>query len=58
MTAAIIGAGVAGFAAAIDAAATGKKVVLFDARARPGGRARTRTENGFRLNQGATGSDS
>lgn len=53
MSVAIIGAGIAGLSAAIDAADAGRDVVMFDARANLGGRARTRSEHGFRLNEGA-----
>jgi phytoene dehydrogenase-like protein len=53
MSIAVIGAGIAGFSAAIEATRTGRKVVLYDGRDQPGGRARTRTVDGFRLNEGA-----
>ena len=50
---AVIGAGIAGFSAAIEAARAGREVVLYDGREQPGGRARTRTVDGFRINEGA-----
>lgn len=48
----VIGAGIAGLIAAHDLAAGGAPVTLLDAAARPGGRAQTRRENGYALNQG------
>jgi len=53
MSVAVIGAGIAGFSAAIEAAMAGREVVLYDGREHPGGRARTRTVAGFRVNEGA-----
>jgi phytoene dehydrogenase-like protein len=47
----IIGAGLAGLAAAATAARAGSRVIILDARS-PGGRARTDIRDGFRLNQG------
>lgn len=52
MSVAIIGAGLAGLAAAIEAADAGASAVVFDGREHPGGRARTRSEQGFSLNEG------
>ncbi|MEM7275203.1 MAG: FAD-dependent oxidoreductase [Actinomycetota bacterium] len=50
---AVIGAGVAGLAAAIEAAGAGAAVTVFDARRTPGGRARTVERDGVLLNEGA-----
>lgn len=47
----VIGAGLAGLAAAATAAKTGSRVAVLDARS-PGGRARTDERAGFRFNQG------
>lgn len=52
MTVAVVGAGLAGLAAAIEAADRGAAVTLYDARESVGGRARTREQNGFLLNEG------
>lgn len=48
----VIGAGIAGLIAAHDLAAAGKSVTVLEAAARPGGRAQTRRENGYAINQG------
>ena len=48
---AVIGAGLAGLAAAAGAAETGRHVVLLDAH-RPGGRAQVDDRNGYRFNRG------
>lgn len=48
----VIGAGISGLIAAHDLAAAGKSVTVLEAAARPGGRAQTRRENGYALNQG------
>ena len=48
----VIGAGIAGLIAAHDLAAAGAAVTLLDAAARPGGRAQTRREGGYAINQG------
>lgn len=53
MTIAVIGAGLAGTTAAIEAASRGAAVTLYDARTSVGGRARTRHHQGYLLNQGA-----
>jgi phytoene dehydrogenase-like protein len=53
MSVAVVGAGLAGLAAAIEASTSGEAVTLFDAREHPGGRARTRDEGGFLVNEGA-----
>lgn len=50
---AVIGAGLAGLAAAVEAAGAGATVTLFDARRSPGGRARTTDRDGVLLNEGA-----
>ena len=50
---AVIGAGLAGMTAAIEAATNGRAVTVFEARGRPGGRAGTREIKGFLINQGA-----
>lgn len=50
---AVIGAGLAGLSAAIEAAGHGRRVVLLDARGVIGGRARTRERHGYSLNEGA-----
>ncbi len=50
---AVVGGGIAGLSAAIEAAGSGRRVVLFDARDSIGGRARTQTRDGYRLNEGA-----
>ncbi|MEM9466698.1 MAG: FAD-dependent oxidoreductase [Actinomycetota bacterium] len=49
----VIGAGLAGLAAAIDVRRAGRSVVLLDARRELGGRARTVDRDGFLLNEGA-----
>ena len=49
---AVVGGGLAGLAAAATAARAGRSVVLFEQASVAGGRARTRTENGFALNIG------
>lgn len=48
----VIGAGLAGLAAAATAAGRGATVTVLEARAEPGGRARTDHAHGFSLNQG------
>ena len=48
---AVIGAGLAGLAAAAGAAEAGRHVVLLDAH-RPGGRAQVDDRNGYRFNRG------
>ena len=48
----VIGGGVAGLTAAVEAAALGAKVSLYEAHAGLGGRARTRQVKGFAFNQG------
>jgi len=48
----VIGAGIAGLIAAHDLAAARASVTLLEAAAHPGGRAQTRREDGFSLNQG------
>jgi len=48
----VIGAGIAGLIAAHDLAAAGHSVTLLESTSHPGGRARTRREAGFALNQG------
>ena len=53
MTVAVIGAGLAGLSAAIDAARAGAEVRLLDARSHLGGRARTQPHDGYLLNEGA-----
>ena len=50
---AVVGAGMAGLSAAIEAAAETRRVVLLDARDSIGGRARTRARDGYALNEGA-----
>ncbi|MEZ5245325.1 MAG: FAD-dependent oxidoreductase [Acidimicrobiales bacterium] len=50
---AVIGAGMAGLSAAIEAAGGGARVLLLDARREIGGRARTQCRNGYALNEGA-----
>lgn len=50
---AVVGAGMAGLTAAVEAAAAGARVVLFDARDTIGGRARTHRRDGYDLNEGA-----
>ncbi len=50
---AVVGGGLAGLSAAIEAAGSGRSVVLFDARDAIGGRARTQVRDGYRLNEGA-----
>lgn len=47
----VVGAGLAGLVAAVDAAGPGRRVVLVDAH-RPGGRAATTSREGFSFNQG------
>jgi len=49
---AVVGAGLAGLAAAATVARTGASVIVLDGRS-PGGRARTDDLEGFRLNRGA-----
>src|SRR5436305_14252836 len=49
---AVVGGGLAGLAAAATAARAGRSVVLFEQAPEPGGRARTRTEDGFAFNIG------
>jgi phytoene dehydrogenase-like protein len=49
---AVVGGGLAGLAAAATAARAGRTVVLFEQASVPGGRARTRTEDGFAFNIG------
>src|SRR3954452_21587011 len=49
---AVVGGGLAGLAAAATAARAGRSVVLFEQASAPGGRARTRTEDGFAFNIG------
>ncbi|HEX4531677.1 MAG TPA: FAD-dependent oxidoreductase [Acidimicrobiia bacterium] len=50
----VVGAGLAGMTAAITAADEGARVTVLEARAHPGGRARTATTaDGFHFNQGA-----
>src|SRR5215212_6010913 len=49
---AVVGGGLAGLAAAAMAARAGRTVVLFEQASVPGGRARTRTEDGFAFNIG------
>jgi phytoene dehydrogenase-like protein len=48
----VVGAGLAGLAAAATAARAGRSVTLFEQAPEPGGRARTRTEDGFAFNIG------
>lgn len=50
---AIVGAGMAGLSAAIEAADGGARVVLLDARGTIGGRARTHERDGYAMNEGA-----
>lgn len=49
---AVIGGGLAGLAAAATAARDGRSVVLFEGASVPGGRARTRVEDGYAFNIG------
>src|SRR5215207_4619764 len=49
---AVVGGGLAGLAAAATAARAGRRVVLFEQASVPGGRARTRTDDGFSFNIG------
>src|SRR3954469_26025839 len=49
---AVVGGGLAGLAAAATAAQAGRSVVLFEQAPIAGGRARTRTEDGFAFNIG------
>ncbi len=49
---AVVGAGMAGLSAAVEAAGAGARVVLLDARASLGGRARTHHRDGYALNEG------
>lgn len=49
---AIVGGGIAGLIAAVELARGGAKVTVFEAAAELGGRARTRHQDGFSLNQG------
>jgi len=53
MRLAVIGGGLAGLSAAIEAAKCGAEATLYDARESLGGRARTRVRDGFQLNEGA-----
>src|SRR3954454_611595 len=48
----VVGGGLAGLAAAATAARAGRSVVLFEQASVAGGRARTRTEDGFAFNIG------
>lgn len=48
----VVGAGLAGLAAAIDLARAGRSVLVLDARSEIGGRARTADHEGFLLNEG------
>lgn len=50
---AVVGAGLAGLSAAIEAADAGARVIVFDARDSIGGRARTHVRQGYALNEGA-----
>ncbi|MEZ5165868.1 MAG: FAD-dependent oxidoreductase [Acidimicrobiales bacterium] len=52
MSVAVIGAGLAGQAAAIEAARSGAPVTVFEARPDAGGRARTHERAGFLVNEG------
>src|SRR4051794_12883382 len=49
---AVVGVGLAGLAAAATAARAGQSVIVFEQASVPGGRARTRTEDGFSFNIG------
>jgi phytoene dehydrogenase-like protein len=49
---AVVGGGLAGLTAAVFAARSGARVTLFERMSEPGGRARTRVENGFCFNMG------
>ncbi|MBM4337284.1 MAG: FAD-dependent oxidoreductase [Deltaproteobacteria bacterium] len=49
---AVVGGGIGGLAAAAFAARAGARVTLFERMAEPGGRARTRDEQGFLFNMG------
>ncbi len=49
----VVGAGLAGLVAAVTAARSGATVTLLEARAEPGGRARTVDHRGFLFNEGA-----
>ena len=49
---AVVGGGLAGLTAAAFAARAGARVTLFERMAEPGGRARTRNEQGFLFNMG------
>src|SRR5689334_15663719 len=49
---AVVGGGLAGLAAAASAARDGRSAILFEQSPVPGGRARTRTEDGFSFNIG------
>jgi phytoene dehydrogenase-like protein len=49
---AVVGGGFAGLVAAATAARAGRSVILFEQASAPGGRARTRTEDGFAFNIG------
>jgi phytoene dehydrogenase-like protein len=53
MQVAVIGGGMAGLTAAIEAAEAGASVTLYDARSSLGGRARTHLRDGFQFNEGA-----
>jgi phytoene dehydrogenase-like protein len=48
----VVGGGIAGLTAALYAAREGARVALFERVSEPGGRARTRDEQGFRFNMG------
>lgn len=49
---AIVGGGIAGLAAAVYAARSGRAVVVFEQGAHAGGRATTRVTGGYHFNQG------
>ena len=48
----VVGGGIAGLLAAVELGRSGVQVSLFESAADPGGRARTKTADGFFLNQG------
>ncbi len=50
---AVVGGGIAGLVAAVELASAGARVVLFEGGSELGGRARTKHQDGFSLNQGA-----